>query len=241
MAADELPATDTSREAPRFNPYKWLEIEYQKAAERYENIYKSYWQSFAYLSEISGAILTFGGSHIGDLFFTIFLASLPLLLWYYASCVPLDKYGVQVETRLVEIEKIVTGLVAKEQGISVQDSSSSWPAMFTEFKKGREGQPKQPAIRIIGEMIGALFQFERSEHPRVRKTMDAAFFLVRVVAALCLAIWILQKFFPPAPPAQALPPTVTIEVGKNLGDVLKDALQRLPHSTPSPPTGKTSP
>ncbi|HEX5709039.1 MAG TPA: hypothetical protein VFX96_17185 [Pyrinomonadaceae bacterium] len=96
-----------------------LKTEYAQAAERYENIYKAIWTNFSYLSVIAGGILTFGNNAIGDTSFTALLACVPLLFWYAATFVPLNRYGKNTEERLAHIESI-----AKEKhGVSLSHFS----------------------------------------------------------------------------------------------------------------------
>lgn len=216
----------------RFDPFKWLEIEYQKATERYENIYKAYWQSFAYLFAISGAILSFGGSHLNQPL-TLFLACIPLLFWYYASCVPLDRYAGQVEQRLTEIEATVRNTVAAKQGSTAGSGGPGWPRMFTEFRQSRDGTEWSWRALWSGATVG----LRRPKNPRVRQTMDFAFFLIRWIALVFLVCGLSQEFSVSRPkPSPDAPTTMTIEVGKNLADVLKEVLrpQGQPPSTQAP-------
>jgi hypothetical protein len=46
---DNNPNSDTS--------FELLKLEYEKAAERYENVYRAMWQNFSYLSLISAGTL----------------------------------------------------------------------------------------------------------------------------------------------------------------------------------------
>jgi hypothetical protein len=48
-------------------------MEYEKAAERYENLYRALWQNFSYLSLLSAAILTFGSNQL-ETWATVFFA-----------------------------------------------------------------------------------------------------------------------------------------------------------------------
>jgi hypothetical protein len=81
----------------------WL-VEYEKASERYENIYKALWQNFQYLALVSAAILTFGKDSL-PAFMIILLAGLPVLFWFVAQFIPLDRYGDATRHRLAKIEK----------------------------------------------------------------------------------------------------------------------------------------
>lgn len=82
---------------------EFYKLEYERAATRYENIYQAIWQNFSYMTVISGAILTFGGDHLQENLF-VFLICLPLVFWYLATFVPLNRYGTWCLDRLVVIE-----------------------------------------------------------------------------------------------------------------------------------------
>lgn len=83
---------------------EFWETEYEKASERYENIYKAVWQNFQYLALVSAAILTFGKDSLpAD--WILLLAGLPLLFWFFAQFMPMDRYGVAARNRLKELEK----------------------------------------------------------------------------------------------------------------------------------------
>jgi hypothetical protein len=67
--------------------------EYNKTADRYENIYKAIWQIFSYMSFVTAGILTFGGKDYRSL--TITVAMVPLMFWYLTTFIPMDHYGHQ--------------------------------------------------------------------------------------------------------------------------------------------------
>ncbi|MGB2678056.1 MAG: hypothetical protein WAN12_13315 [Candidatus Acidiferrum sp.] len=83
-------------------------LEYERAAIRYEDIYKAVWQIFSYMTAISGALLAFGGDHFQENLFW-FLASTPLIYWFWSTYVPLDSYGRDIGTRLSGIEEQLNG------------------------------------------------------------------------------------------------------------------------------------
>lgn len=79
-------------------------LEYERAAIRYEDIYKALWQIFSYLTAISAALLAFGSDRFQEnLFF--FLVCVPLIFWFWATYWPLNKYGDLCLDRLADIEK----------------------------------------------------------------------------------------------------------------------------------------
>lgn len=78
-------------------------LEYEKCAERYENVYKSIWTQFNYSLIAAGAILTFGKEHYPASMLALG-AALCLIFWYWATYEPLNGYGDRVSVRAAEIE-----------------------------------------------------------------------------------------------------------------------------------------
>ena len=84
-----------------------LKLEYGKCTDRYDNIFKAVWTNFSYMAIVAGAILTFGGAKF-PVNQTLITAAIPLIFWYFASFLPLNRYGDEVVKRLGEIEEILT-------------------------------------------------------------------------------------------------------------------------------------
>lgn len=105
---EETPDTiGTSSSEQALDLYK---MEYERCAQRYDDLYQAAWTNFSYIALIAGAILTFGN----DSFMTelsIFVATLPLLFWWIATFEPLNRYGDQVQARAGVIEKLINELV----------------------------------------------------------------------------------------------------------------------------------
>ena len=78
-------------------------IEYQKAAERYDHIYRSMWLIFSYLTAVGAGFLAFG-SDIFEPHALIAIAAIPVLFWFWTTYLPLDRYGNRTVKRLAEIE-----------------------------------------------------------------------------------------------------------------------------------------
>jgi hypothetical protein len=98
-AATAIPeATQRDR---RFDLYK---LEYERAAIRYEDIYKAVWQIFSYMTAVSGALLAFGGDRFQENLFWL-LASAPLVYWFLGTYIPLNTYGANIGARLSAIEE----------------------------------------------------------------------------------------------------------------------------------------
>jgi hypothetical protein len=106
----QVEPTPTEPPSP-FNPddqrTNWIELlklEYENAADRYENIYKAIWQNFSYMALVAGGILTFGGKELEVRSLLYFLALSPLFFWLVATFLPLNHYGESIRTRLRQIE-----------------------------------------------------------------------------------------------------------------------------------------
>jgi hypothetical protein len=87
----------------RFQLYR---LEYEKAAERYENVYRSMWTIFSYLTAIAAGLLAFGAERI-EPHALICLAALPLVFWFWTTYLPLDRYGNGAVARLAELEGLL--------------------------------------------------------------------------------------------------------------------------------------
>src|SRR6266536_3325472 len=96
------------------SPYKEAldiyKMEYERAAQRYNDLYNSAWTNFSYMALISGGLLTFGGARFVAAV-TVFLACLPLLFWWAASFEPLNRYGDKVQDELKNIEEALRELL----------------------------------------------------------------------------------------------------------------------------------
>lgn len=88
---------------PALELYK---LEYERAAIRYEDIYKAVWQIFSYLSAVTAVIIAFGMDRFQSDVSTL-LICLPLFFWFWSTYMPLDRYGSGTLDRLRAIEQIV--------------------------------------------------------------------------------------------------------------------------------------
>jgi hypothetical protein len=82
-------------------------LEYQKAAERYDNIYRSMWTIFSYLTAVAAGILTFGVKTGIEYHELRAIALTPLLFWFWTTYLPLDRYGNEALNRLGKIEEML--------------------------------------------------------------------------------------------------------------------------------------
>lgn len=78
-------------------------LEYSTAANRYQEIYRSMWTIFSYLTAISAAIFAFSSDKIDPLL-RIATSMVPLMFWYWTTYLPLDRYGNNVVIRLGKLE-----------------------------------------------------------------------------------------------------------------------------------------
>jgi hypothetical protein len=82
-------------------------LEYQKAADRYENIYRSIWTIFSYLAATAAGLLTFGSDRI-EPHALVCVAASPLIFWFWTTSLPLDRYGNDtVLRRLHDLEDLL--------------------------------------------------------------------------------------------------------------------------------------
>jgi hypothetical protein len=96
----------------------WLQLlmlEYQKGAERYDNIYRAVWQNFSYMAVLSAAILTFGAKELSPPFLT-FVALIPLVFWFLATFLPMDSYGEKTRSRLAAMEQQLNDIYFPKKG-----------------------------------------------------------------------------------------------------------------------------
>jgi len=121
---------------------EFWKIEYEKGAERYENIYKALWQNFQYLALVSAAILTFGKDSL-PAGMIMLLAGLPVLFWFVAQYIPMDRYGVAARDRLAEIEHEFNDYFAKNSA-----NSKIIPEFrhYTEFSKNFKGTHRKKGL-----------------------------------------------------------------------------------------------
>jgi hypothetical protein len=88
-------------------PLELYKLEYERCAIRYEDIYKAIWTNFSYLSVVAGAVLTFGSAYLHNPNLAAFIACFPLLFWYWATFLPLDRYADDALRRLQGLEKLL--------------------------------------------------------------------------------------------------------------------------------------
>jgi hypothetical protein len=120
--------------------------EYNKAADRYENIYKAVWQNFSYMALLSGGILTFGGRGV-DRSLTIAIAAIPLIFWYFVTYIPMDHYGHQNRAYLDKMETALRSADGLKLG------SGNFSGFLRTVPPWRVG----PALHFSAALGGAIF------------------------------------------------------------------------------------
>ncbi len=88
-------------------------LEYEKAAERYQEIYRSMWAIFSYLSVVSAGVIGLGIDKV-QLSPLAIAATSPLLFWFWSTYLPLDRYGDKVLRRLAHLEEKASSLFGFE-------------------------------------------------------------------------------------------------------------------------------
>jgi len=149
----------------KFELYK---LEYERAAIRYEDIYKAVWQIFSYMTAVSGALLAFGGDRFQENLFWL-LASAPLVYWFLGTYIPLNTYGANIEARLSAIE---------EQLNSDYDVSMNQYRSF-EQRKTRNGRKHLRVRHVVFPVFGALTIFLIYQGVRTGSALCAGTPLIR--------------------------------------------------------------
>jgi hypothetical protein len=121
-------------------------MEYERCAQRYNDLYNAAWTNFSYMALVAGGILSFGGSRFVTPF-TAFLACLPLLFWWLATFEPLNRYGDHVETQILKIEKALNAL-SISQLKDVAEEARKGLTHFEDFAK-RGGTEKPSKIEYL--------------------------------------------------------------------------------------------
>ena len=120
----------------KVNPIDLYKMEYERCAQRYDDLYKAAWTNFSYIALIAGAILTFGSSRfMAEL--SILFATFPLVFWWLASFEPLNRYGDQVGSRLVEIEDLINQRINDGEPKQKEPETQQGIHHFQQFRERR--------------------------------------------------------------------------------------------------------
>jgi hypothetical protein len=128
-------------------------MEYERCAQRYNDLYNAAWTNFSYMALVAGGILSFGGSRFVTPF-TAFLACLPLLFWWLATFEPLNRYGDHVETQILKIEKALNALSISRL-TNVPAEARKGLTHFEDFaKRGGVEKPTRIERLMLGTFLG---------------------------------------------------------------------------------------
>ena len=141
------PNDETERRKEKLELYK---LEYQKCADRYDNIYRAVWTNFSYVVAVAGLFLTFGGSRLPYPELGWIIAILLLLFWYLASYIPLGHYGDKAAARLSELETIINVFSFGAPGPLPRQGLYH----FSEYEASRHTLPSWP--QRLRSLVGAL-------------------------------------------------------------------------------------
>lgn len=131
-------------------------FEYERGAQRYNDLYTAAWTNFSYMAIVAGAILTFGGDRfVPEL--SALLACLPLLFWWLATFEPLNRYGDQVIDRLSQLESLLnTGYnLEGENKLSHYTNFKEREGKFRPLPDGKNWwpRPKCHNIKLLAAVI----------------------------------------------------------------------------------------
>jgi hypothetical protein len=176
------------------SPYKEAveiyKMEYEKAAQRYNDLYDSAWTNFSYMALVAGGLLTFGGARFVTPL-TALLACLPLLFWWIATFEPLNRYGDMVQKELGEIEKALNALcISKDFPKEAQKG-------LTHFQNFASREQDRSKTRIITKhaftlaiflplLLFSMNTFLKNDNPPLAKT--ATIVVVIVVLSLVMQL-----------------------------------------------------
>ena len=157
--AARIGAGDRASELPRHafpvkEPYeKWFELlklEYEKGADRYENIYRAIWQNFSYAVAVGAALLTFAATKL-RIDFLQFVALSPVVFWFVATFIPMNRYGELTRARLRQIEREINLVFfnaedARRHGLGFRH--------FTSFASARSLWRVGDVVHFTGALVG---------------------------------------------------------------------------------------
>jgi hypothetical protein len=127
-------------------------LEYEKAAERYDNVYRSIWNIFSYMTAVAAGFLAFGAERI-EPHALICIASVPLIFWFWTTYLPLDRYGTDVIKRLGTIE----GTLNKEFRVDLNHFKPNACKELSVFKKLRQVRKTKKGSDIWEQVHRARF------------------------------------------------------------------------------------
>ncbi len=138
MTTNPQDQTEQELKKPEFQ-FEIFKLEYEQAAQRYENIYKAIWQIFSYMTVLAAAIVTFGANNL-PLSAVVFFAPCPLIFWLFAIYIPMDFYGQQCREQLLDTENNINTAFLKYSQIKLSH--------FSKFSAERKLKCQKPAWRV---------------------------------------------------------------------------------------------
>src|SRR6266404_6889636 len=166
-----------------------FKMEYERCAQRYNDLYNSAWTNFSYMVLVAGGILTFGGERFISSV-TVFLACLPLLFWWAATFVPLNRYGDDVQDELVRIEEALFAIGVFDGLKSPADKGLRHFQNFSKRGKKRTARdiPAQEGYDRKNDNEPSL----RETYWRVRNVVLIAAVLLVITAGTCGVLMVLH-------------------------------------------------
>lgn len=132
---------------------KWFELlklEYEKGADRYENIYRAVWQNFSYSVAVGAAILTFAATKL-RMDFLAFVALSPVVFWFVATFIPMNRYGELTRARLRSIERDLNLIFFSSKEAQANHLGFSH---FTKFASARSLWRVGDVVHFTGALVG---------------------------------------------------------------------------------------
>ncbi|HXD33299.1 MAG TPA: hypothetical protein VN643_19410 [Pyrinomonadaceae bacterium] len=169
-------------------------MEYERCAERYNNLYNAAWTNFSYMVLVAGGVLTFGGARFVTPL-TGLLSCLPLLFWWFSTFEPLNRYGDSVEQQLCEIEKALNALCFSQLK-NIEQPAKKGLTHFSYFSNRGGGQStsKRKLVKSVATL--AIFSFALTLALRIFLNIDqSALLAVPLLVLLGLVIFVTVELF----------------------------------------------
>lgn len=139
-----------------------LKLEYEKGAERYENIYKAIWLNFSYSVAVGAAILTFAASKL-RLDLLQFASLSPVVFWFVATFIPMNYYGELTRARLRNIERDFNELFFFDARSGKPNAGKPYDLGFHHFAKFADARSfwrVGDVVQLTGGLVGLYWLWE---------------------------------------------------------------------------------
>ena len=154
-------------------------LEYEKAADRYHNIYQSIWTIFSYMSAVSAALLAFGAERIEPRALA-WVAPVPLIFWFWTTYLPLDRYGNRTLQRLRTIESRFNAVCPNARVGHFTGFARDHHSILISLSRTIRKRPKGCSREV------------RKQFTRARFAIWVSFLLLHVAAICMFSIWLLR-------------------------------------------------